>query len=228
MAVHGVIDPAQEVFDLCDRDGRPTGQRKLRPLVHRDGDWHRSFHCWVVTRAGEGAGIVLQRRADRKETWGGLWDLSVGGHYSAGEGIEGGIREMSEELGLTVNVAELVHVGWRREEYVYPNGLIEREVQDVYFLRRDVGLDEIRTDPSEVSGAAIVPAEQLDQLASGQLSAITVPGGSVGVNGAIAVGAVTIASAELVPRSGRYYPKAARFARELMRGTAVVRRRRWW
>src|SRR5436309_438836 len=111
------MDPAFELIDLCDERGQLLGRTKPRALVHRDGDWHRSFHCWVVSPGSvDPPGIVLQRRAPAKETWGSLWDVSVGGHYAAGEGIEGGLREMREELGLRVAAEELLHVGWRREE----------------------------------------------------------------------------------------------------------------
>src|ERR1051325_10905569 len=144
-----MIDPSLEMFDLCDRTGKSVGVQKARSLVHRDGDWHRSFHCWVVTRENDSPAIVLQKRSDLKETWPGLWDVSVAGHYSAGEGIEGGVREMREELGLSVAARDLIHAGWRREEIYFPNGVIEREVQDVFFLLRDVDLASVRSDAAE-------------------------------------------------------------------------------
>jgi hypothetical protein len=39
---------------------------------------------------------------------------------------------------------------------------------------------------------------------------------------------VELGVGDLVPRTGNYYAKAARFAQALADGTAVVRRRRWW
>src|SRR4051812_30424750 len=45
-------DGASELFDLYDADGAPLGLRKERALVHRDGDWHRSLHLWVVLAEG--------------------------------------------------------------------------------------------------------------------------------------------------------------------------------
>ena len=55
--------------------------------------------------------LVLQRRSEAKDTWPGLWDVSVGGHYAAGEGLEGGLREIEEELGLEVREEQLVQAG---------------------------------------------------------------------------------------------------------------------
>ncbi|MBM2812127.1 MAG: mutT/nudix family protein [Chloroflexi bacterium] len=233
-----VADPPQEMFDLCDERGRLIGRTKARFEVHRDGDWHRAFHCWVVTSAGLGqargadpggeACVVLQRRSLHKATWQGLWDVSVGGHYTAGEGVDGGLREIGEELGLTASSEELVRVARRREEVFYPNGLIEREIQDVYFLRRNVRLAELRPEPEEVMEVAVVPARALARLAAGRLSELSAPGGRVGRDGVVEPVEVVIASAGLVPRGGNYYRKVARFAEGLMRGTAAVRRRRRW
>jgi isopentenyldiphosphate isomerase len=227
-------DP-DEPFDLCDERGRPIGRIKPRAQVHRDGDWHRSFHCWVVAPGrvvapGERAGpaIVLQQRTPAKETWGGLWDVSVGGHYRAGEGLGGGLREIAEELGLQVAASELVHVGWRREEFFYPNGLIEREIQDIYFLRRELDLGTLAPDPSEVTAAALMPAAALARLADGRMTTVEVAGGPVRADGHVAPGTVVLAPESLVPRRDRYYRKAARFAVALARGEAAVQRRRWW
>jgi isopentenyldiphosphate isomerase len=221
-------DPASEIFDLCDAQGRPLGQTKPRGLVHRDGDWHRSFHCWVVSPSPAGPPrIVLQQRAFDKETSPGLWDVSVGGHYAAGEGIEGGIREMREELGLQVVVEDLLHVAWRREEVFYANGLIEREIQDIYFLWREIDLTTLRPDPVEVIAVALLPPKVLVDLASGRIGAFPSMAGHVTPQGAVEPAVVGLHPADLVPRAGNYYAHVARFALRLAAGQATVRRR-WW
>lgn len=223
-----------EQLDLCDERGRPLSRGKARGLVHRDGDWHRAFHCWVVvsgelgggqapTLRAERAHLLLQRRSLQKETWPGLWDVSVGGHYQAGEGIEGGLREIQEELGLTVQADELAHAGWRREEVLHENGIIEREIQDVFFLRRSLRLGDLHPDPAEVSAVALVPAAALGPLSAGRLESIEVSGAEAGGS----EGVFRLRPRELVPRAGDYYGKVGRFARRRaeLRGSV---RRRWW
>jgi isopentenyldiphosphate isomerase len=54
-----------------------------RHLVHADGDYHGAVHVWIyVESTGE---LLLQKRADRKDSWPGLWDISSAGHISAGD-----------------------------------------------------------------------------------------------------------------------------------------------
>ena len=197
--------------------------------MHRDGDWHRSFHCWVVHGGPSGnPSVLLQRRSASKDTWANLWDVSVAGHYSAGEGIEGGLREIREELGLDVAAADLVHVGWRREEVHHDNGIIEREVQDIVFLHREVDLLALRPDPREVTAVVSIPARELLRLTNGRLTSFTARGVVVGESGRVTAESFVLGPLDLVGRSGGYYAKAARFAARLHGGRGRVVRRRWW
>jgi len=123
---------------------------------------------------------------------------------------------------------ELVHVGWRREQASYPNGLVEREIQDIYFLVRAVDLAALAPEPGEVTAVAIVPAVELGKLARGRLTQLEVPGGPVKSDRTVAESGVILTPERLVPRSGDYYGKATRLARSLATGVGRVQRRRWW
>jgi hypothetical protein len=57
------------------------GATKRRGDVHRDGDWHRSVHVWLVDGDGR---LLLQQRSVHKDTFPGRWDVSAAGHISAG------------------------------------------------------------------------------------------------------------------------------------------------
>ena len=118
-----------ELLDLLDEHGRPTGRAKRRAEVHRDGDWHRAFHLWVVHPDGY---VLLQRRSHTKDLAAGKVDVSVGGHLRAGEIWLDALREAEEEIGLEVGPADVDLLGTERSERRYPDGSIDREFQDVY------------------------------------------------------------------------------------------------
>jgi hypothetical protein len=59
---------ADELLAVCDAGGRPLRSGQPRGAVHREGWWHRSFHCWVVRAGRRGPELVLQRRARTKDT----------------------------------------------------------------------------------------------------------------------------------------------------------------
>jgi isopentenyldiphosphate isomerase len=218
-----------EQFDLCDADGNPTGEIKARAEVHRDGDWHRAFHCWLVVPGGQsGPRLLLQRRSSRKSTWPGRWDVSVGGHYLAGEGLDGGLREIEEELGLSLRADQLVTLGRRREEVFHDNGLIEREVQDEYFARLEMSLADLRPDPREVEAVALASARELFELVAGTRRTVRAEGGDVVEDGLVIPGKVTVQPSQLVPRSGDYYRKVVEAAARISAGEAEPTPAAWW
>ncbi|HET6314846.1 MAG TPA: NUDIX domain-containing protein, partial [Chloroflexota bacterium] len=116
-------DP-HELLEVFDAAGQPTGVAKSRAEVHRDGDWHQAFHCWIVRRERE---VVLQRRSLAKDTFAGYWDASAAGHWRFGESAEQASRELAEELGLSMDFAALQFGGSERLARTFPNGLIDRE-----------------------------------------------------------------------------------------------------
>ena len=118
-----------ERLEVLDAMGMPTGETKARAAVHRDGDWHRAFHLWVVHPDGH---VLLQRRAKTKDLGGGKVDVSVGGHVRPGETLLDVLREADEEIGLNVRPGDLTFLETLRSDRRYPSGEVDREFQDVY------------------------------------------------------------------------------------------------
>jgi isopentenyldiphosphate isomerase len=138
-----------ELIDVLDSAGRFTGVTKTKAEVHRDGDWHRAAHVWIVS----GRRVLLQRRAYVKENYPGMWDVSAAGHLSAGEtSVEAAVRETFEELGLRINREELQLIGVTRESCLLNDGTyVDHELHDVFIVRRQVELDTLSLDPAEVA-----------------------------------------------------------------------------
>ncbi len=152
----------EESFDILDAEGNPTGQTKPRSLVHRDGDWHRAADIWVVNPH---LGILLQRRIDNKDSWGGYWDVSCGGHLAAGDSSRAGaVRELDEELGLVVAPSELQFLlSERRSSRPAPN-FLNNSFNDLYLLETDRTLAELTPQSSEISALKFVSASELEAL----------------------------------------------------------------
>lgn len=201
-----------EHFDLYDVEGRGLGRAKARGEVHRDGDWHRSTHIWVFT---SNARLLFQRRAPDKDTWPGRFDSAIGGHYRAGEDAAAGIaREAREELGIEVAMDELILLGLRRIESLEP-GIIDRELQDIYLLRRDLPLTAYIPDPIEIDGLALLDAQEAARLHAGMVSAIeaeVLPRTSAAPERRI------ITSGDIIPNRGHYLELIARAVTDILAG----------
>jgi isopentenyl-diphosphate delta-isomerase len=151
-----------ELIDVLDFAGHPTGLTKPKKEIHRDGDWHRAAHLWLITPDDR---VLLQRRALSKESWPGMWDISVAGHVDAGESAHDAIvRETFEELGLRITPADLTHLGTLRYVAVLNGGSYrENEFHEVYVVRHELDPAALVLDADEVAEVALVTAEELER-----------------------------------------------------------------
>jgi isopentenyldiphosphate isomerase len=171
------IDDPTELFDLFDAEGHALGRSKARALVHRDGDWHRSVHVWVVHTSDEGPSVVLQRRSLTKDTHPGKVDVSVAGHLRSGEpggAKEAAVREAEEEIGLTLDVAELVRLGLRRHVGRREPSHLDRELQEIFFVTTSRALETLKPDPDEVLGVLAASLPDARAIARGEVERIRV------------------------------------------------------
>ena len=153
---------AAELLEVLDDAGDPTGVRKPRAEVHRDGDWHRAFHLWVVHPDGC---VLLQRRSRAKDLAGGQVDVSVAGHVRPGETVLDLLREAEEEIGLTLRPGAIAFLLTQRSERRYPDGAVDREFQDVYVtLVEGRELSDYALDCDEVSVLYEAPLDRLVAL----------------------------------------------------------------
>jgi len=139
-----------ELIDVLTADGKPAGVRKPKSDVHRDGDWHRAAHIWIIASDGR---FLLQRRSPRKENNPNLWDVSAAGHLSAGESaVDAAVRETWEELGLKIAPGELKFAATLKASCVLNDGTYhDNEFHEIFVVRRDVDIGSLRLDPEEVA-----------------------------------------------------------------------------
>lgn len=163
-----------ELFDVCDSLGRPLGLRKRRADVHRDGDWHRSLHCWVVGQYRDGTPyVIFQRRAESKDTSPGKLDATVGGHLAAGESVEEALRESREEIGLELSLRDLLPMGVRQAASDIEPGVRDYEVQFAFIHKSDLPLTAFRPNPAEVTALVEVPVPDALDLFTGRRTETT-------------------------------------------------------
>lgn len=115
-----------EFITVVDRTRKKIGL-KPRDDVHRDGDWHETFHCWMVDRTH----LYLQLRSDTKREFSGLFDITAAGHLAAGETVRDGVREIQEELGIELSLDQLTALGVF-EDVIETKAFLDREFAHTY------------------------------------------------------------------------------------------------
>lgn len=153
---------ADELIDICDEYNNLTGVQKMKSEAHKDGRWHRAVHIWIYNSKGE---ILLQLRAKKKLLYPDMWDISAAGHISAGEDpITSGLREIKEEIGLSIKKENLHFLKIKRVSAVYKN-IKNQEFYYVYFLKFDGDAKKLKLQTEEVQDIKFfLPSELKDEL----------------------------------------------------------------
>lgn len=144
-----------ELFDVRTRDGEKTGVVRERGVVHRDGSPHGTAHIWIVRKNEKGShDVLLQKRSATKDSYPGCYDISSAGHVEAGhEYLETAVREMGEELGLSVVPEQLQFVGFHYgycEDVFYGKVFRDYEISSVYVYEEPVDIEKLRLQKEEV------------------------------------------------------------------------------
>lgn len=155
-----------ELFDVCGEDGTPTGHVKERGMVHRDGDLHRTVHIWVIRKKPDGrVDVLLQKRSRNKDAYPGCYDISSAGHVRAGDDFAcSAVRELQEELGITVKKEELRFIGFH-EGYVendfWGQPFKDWEISAVYLYEEPVEEAYLTLQESEVESVIFMEYEKV-------------------------------------------------------------------
>jgi isopentenyldiphosphate isomerase len=198
-----------ELIDVLDDLGRPTGEVVYKSEAHRRGLFHRCFHCWIAGRDAVGPYLLVQRRAAAKDTWPGYLDVTAAGHLQSGEEpVIGGLRELEEELGLRVDPGRLAPLGTRRIEQEIPQGC-DREFHDVFLLLDGTPPRDLRLQEGEVEAVLRVGLDDVEALGAGVSAREYGRGG---------ISDTRVSLADFVPNEDDYLRRVAGAARRVLAG----------
>ena len=153
-----------EFIDILTEDGKETGIKKERNLVHVDGDWHKVVQIFVINNQG----MLLQHRALTKKSDPGKWCASASGHISTGEkSIEAAIKEFKEELGIKLDKEDFNLVDTFKSPSVRINNgnkIINNHFVDLYIVNSDIDIRSINLQKEEVSQVGYFKKEEFCEM----------------------------------------------------------------
>lgn len=153
-----------EFLDIVDVNGVPTGETAERGEVHLKGLRHRTSHVWVVRKREGRTEVLLQKRSPMKESHPGVYDISSAGHIPAGCSYEeSAVREIWEELGLTISEQDLHYIGVikkHNEAVFFGKPYIDEQVSNVYWVCCDKEAEEFQIQEEELESVMWIDLDE--------------------------------------------------------------------
>ncbi len=136
----------------------------LKSDAHKNGWFHASVHVWLYTDDGK---ILLQKRSPDKIAFPDLWDVSVAGHISAGEdAITSALREIEEEIGLTLLESDLFEIGNFKEKHQHKKDFIDNEIHLIYIGKLCVDLNQLKIQEEELTALKLISIKNFKKALS--------------------------------------------------------------
>lgn len=146
------LPPSPEEWDIYDVNRFPTGRIMVRGTDSRTGDYHIVVHVCIFDHKGN---MLIQQRAGNKRGWPGKWDLTLGGHVTAGEtSRQGAERELREELGISYTL----------EDAPYLTINFSDGFDDYYLIEKEIPLDAVVLQKDEVQNVRYASRSEIKSM----------------------------------------------------------------
>ena len=150
-----------ELIDLLDPNGTPTGKTAMKSEAHKNGWFHPTVHIWFFTTNGQ---LLLQQRGKNKTMHPLIWDVSVAGHIAAGETIQqGALREIEEEIGLNIPLSDLHKIGVFKSIQKHGDDIIDCEFHHTFIAPLKAAFKTLQKQDSEVEAIELVPLSKFSE-----------------------------------------------------------------
>ena len=142
-----------ELWDVYSASGEKTGKKIVRGRSSlKSGEYHLVVHIWIISSSGD---FLIQKRAESKKLMPGEWAATGGAAVSGEDSFTAASRELFEELGIKSDSKTLQKLfGLKRR-----NSLL-----DVYLIKTDVDVSDLRLQEAEVSRAKWVTKDELCKM----------------------------------------------------------------
>ena len=205
---------SMELINILDKHRNRIGIAS-RDEVHQKGYWHETFQCWFVQKENNMDYIYFQIRSDEKKDYPSLLDITAAGHILVNETIEDGVREIEEELGITVSNEDLQLVDII-EDCIITDQIIDREFAHVFVYRMKEDSARFTLQKEEVSGIVKADFKDFYRFCLGEMEELKVNGIIREASGKEAVVDKRITKQDCVPHPKTYWTEVAKGLNQIL------------
>ncbi|MDR0978934.1 MAG: NUDIX domain-containing protein [Lachnospiraceae bacterium] len=159
-----------EFLDVLDENGNYTGIAESKSKCHEKGLWHKAVAVFIINSKEQ---VLLQKRSPNKKAWPNMWDISAGGHVTAGEfGINSVIREIKEEIGIDVNKIDITFIGAVTSSDMQGK-MKNNHFNEYYIIKKDIDETKCVLQKEEVSEVKWINKDEIIEKIKDNYNGIT-------------------------------------------------------
>ncbi|MBQ8641020.1 MAG: NUDIX domain-containing protein [Clostridia bacterium] len=147
-----------EYWDICDENGIPTGRIHQKGMPMNPGEYHMSVSVWIRNRKGE---YLISRRLPTARHDPNFWEPAGGSAIAGEDSLAAALREVREELGLTLDPA--CGTLFRRYNWPHSDGCGMVHIC-TWVFRSDASLADITLQPEETCDARWASEDEIRVL----------------------------------------------------------------
>lgn len=133
-----------ELLEVVTEDGIPTGVVLPRKEIHEKNLLHKEIAVFIINQDKK---VLLQKRSKNKKSKPLCWGSSCAGHVDVNESFEiSAIRELKEELGITVTKNELKPILLKKLR----KGKSNSHIRSWYFIETNLDIKDFILQKEEV------------------------------------------------------------------------------
>ncbi len=146
-----------ELWDVLDENGNKTGERVERGKPMSQHEYHLVVQIWIINNNNE---FLISKRTPNKP-FGNMWETTGGSAVTGDDSLSAAIREVKEELGLTLNPSNGQIFGrFKRQHEDFP------DFADVWVFKQNFDIEEVILQPEETCDARWVTKDRIIQMLS--------------------------------------------------------------
>lgn len=139
-----------ELWDLYDEKREKTGNVLLRGMLVPKGCYHLVVSIWIVNSRGQY--LLSQRHPDKSYPL--YWECTGGSVLAGEDSMSGAMREVKEELGITLEAEQGTLIYQTRREST-------QDFYDVWLFHADFDASKMILQKTEVVGVQWVNRDEL-------------------------------------------------------------------
>ena len=147
-----------EVVDIYDENKCKTGRTLIRHKEFlKPGEYILASQAIILNSKRE---ILISKRSEFKEKFPLMWECNGGAVLNGETSIDGVVREIQEELGITLNKEDGIYIKTAKSNYRF---------KDIYLFVKDIEIKDIKfTDKEAIAAKWVSIDEFVEMLKNGK------------------------------------------------------------